>query len=195
MARAKALGFNNFDLKVSRRHGNEPFKVLDRKGNITHYLEASTTSEIKFIRRGDFDDYKNWKDADKISCYVKENREIYIDANYVMLPCCILGSLAFLNIDYNREYYKKHNVYDSVSNYDAGYGLNESFNQLIEELGGYNALDVRYHSIYSILSSNTWQQIWEQKWKDRTSACCIKMCSASSPFSSIEDQEISSVKL
>ena len=187
--RAKALGFKSFSLKTSRRHGNEPFKVLDRKGSITHYLESSDSAPIKFIKKGDFDNVKNWPKADVINCYVKKNQEIYIDANYIILPCCILGSLTYLNIEYNKEYYKEFNVYDSVSNYDAGFGLNESFSKLINEMGGFDNIDASKVSIKDLLESDMWQTIMQKKWKDKDSEVCIKMCSESSPFSSMEDQD------
>ena len=189
--RAKDTGFKSFSLKTSRRHGNEPFKVLDRKGEVTHYLESSDSAPIKFIKRGDFDNVREWPKADVVNCYVKKNKEIYIDANYVTLPCCILGSLTFLNIEYNKEYYKEHNVYDSVSNYDAGYGLNASFTKLVNEMGGFDALDTTKVAIKDLIESDMWQTIWAKKWADKDSEVCIKMCSASSPFSSIDDQTTS----
>jgi MoaA/NifB/PqqE/SkfB family radical SAM enzyme len=187
--RAKDLGFNAFSLKTSRRHGDEPFKVLDRDGTITHYLESSDSAPIKFIKKGDFDNFKKWDKADEIHCYVKKNREIYIDANYITLPCCIMGSLTYLNIDYNKEYYKQYNVYDSVSNYDAGTGLNESFSKLVNDMGGFDAIDASKVDIKSLLESEMWQTIMQKKWKDKDSDVCIKMCSASSPFSTMEDQD------
>ena len=192
---ARSYKFKSFVLKNSRRHGSEPFKVLDRKGKVTHYLESAEKATIKFIKKGDFNEFKKWPQADIINCFVKKNKEIYIDANYIVLPCCILGSFVYLNIDYNKEHYKQFNVYDTVSNFDAGYGLNESFIKLVNDLGGFENIDASKISIDRLLNSNTWQTIWSKKWKDKDSDCCIKMCSASSPFSSMDDQDVLRLEL
>lgn len=186
---AKKYKFHTFVVKNSRRHGDEPFKVLDKKGKITHYLEAADGANIKFIQKNDFDNFKEWPNADHMNCYVKKGKEIYIDANYIMLPCCIMGSFTYLNIDHNRELYKEFNVYDSTSNFDAGYGLNKSFLKLIDRLGGIGSIDTSKRSIKDIMDSDVWQTIWEQVWAEKSSDVCIKMCSASSPFSSVEDQD------
>jgi MoaA/NifB/PqqE/SkfB family radical SAM enzyme len=186
---AKHYGFESFILKNSRRHGIEPFKVLDRTGQITHQLESSDGAVINFIEKNAFKNFKDWPNADVMNCYVKQTKEIYIDANYITLPCCILGSFAYLNIDHNKEIYKDFNVYDSVSNFDAGYGVNENFIKLVNRLGGFDNLDASKKSIKDLIDSDIWQTIWEQAWAERSSDVCIKMCSASSPFSSIADQE------
>jgi hypothetical protein len=123
-----------------------------------------------------------------MNCYVRKSKEIYIDANYITLPCCILGSFTYLNIDQNKEIYNEFDVYDSVSNFDAGYRVNKSFMQLINRLGGFNTIDTSRHTIKELIDSDLWQTIWEQVWSEKSSDVCIKMCSASSPFSSIEDQ-------
>ena len=187
---AEQLGFQTFVLKSSRRHGDEPFKVLDRAGQVTHYLESAEETAIKFIRKDDFVNFKDWPNAGNINCYVKKNKEIYIDANYITLPCCILGSFTYLNIDHNKELYKDFDVYNSVSNFDAGYGVNKNFVEVIDRLGGMDRLDTSKRSIQDLLDSDTWQTIWQQLWDEKSSDVCIKMCSQSSPFSSMDEQDI-----
>jgi MoaA/NifB/PqqE/SkfB family radical SAM enzyme len=184
---AKAIGFTEFKLKNSRRHG-DPFKVLDRDGNVTHYLDASDEATIRIVRKDDFIKYKEWKNAETINCYAKKDKEIFIDAQYNMLPCCILPSFYYLDIDYNKEFYKEFDVYSAASHYDAGYRVRENFNQLIESLGGKEKLNLKNNSIRDIIDSLEWRTVWNNKWQNKESEVCIKFCSANSPFSSIESQ-------
>lgn len=186
-ALAKEYGFVAFNVKNSRRHG-EPFKVLDKAGKTTHYLDAADGATINIIRKEDFIKYKDWTKSSQINCYAKKDKEIFIDAHYTLLPCCILPSFMYLNIDYNAELYKEYKVYSAPSHYDAGYGLQDNFLRLIEELGGVTKLNATSISIKDIIESTVWQTIWERKWKEKSSEVCIKFCSASSPFSSIDDQ-------
>ena len=103
-----------------------------------------------------------WEIYPELTGEWEKDKEIFIDAHYTMLPCCILPSFFYLNIDYNKEYYKEYNLYADVSHYDAGYGIQSNFQQLIEQLGGGIALNTVRHGIKNIIESNVWQTIWDR---------------------------------
>ena len=56
-------------------------------------------------------------------------------------------------------------------------------------MGGFDAIDASKIDIKDLLESEMWQTIMQKKWKDKDSDVCIKMCSASSPFSTMDDQD------
>ncbi len=182
---AKEIGFSNFAVKNSKRFG-KTFTVLDKNGNISHYLDQPEYSPIKFVDKSDLENYQNWNNAKDIECFVLDRKEIYIDAHYTVMPCCLLGS--FLYANYDKELYIKYKVYDESSLVDAGNLAQKETYRIINELGGIknlNALDI---GIEKILSNPTWQSIWYREWENKTSPVCVILCSKDTPFTRIENQ-------
>jgi hypothetical protein len=179
---ATTLGFNSFTVKNSKRFGKK-FPVLDRTGEITHYIEQPTNN-IQPVEFVDLKDYKSWNSD--ISCFTLDDKELYIDAHGHVLPCCLIGS--FLYANYDVELYNKYNLIDSTSIIGIAAKVQLEVFTTIEELGGLQMLDANTHRVKDIMSSKVWQTLVQQKWTTSGSAPCTILCSSKSPFISIADQ-------
>ena len=178
-----SLGFKRFTVKTSKRFGKE-FPVLDKNGNITHYIEQSTTSDIKHINFIDLKDYKKWEST--ISCFTVEEKELYIDAHGHLMPCCLIGSCLYSNYDIGL--YKKYNVADDTSIVSIANEIKYQVFDLINELGGLDSLDSHVYSIKDILNNPVWQELVQQKWATNSSPVCSVLCGSNSPYIKIKEQ-------
>lgn len=187
---AKDMNFEKFTVKNSKRFSGS-FSVLNRDGNVSHCIEQPTESIVNFVRKTDLQDYQSWKEASEVNCMVLKDKEVYIDAHFTIMPCCILAS--FLYSNYDQELYEKYNIYEESSIVDAGIIGQQGVNELVKELGGLSNLNSLSLGIKYIMDTYIWQQIWDFKWKNKSSPACIILCSKSSPFTSIEGQKHVSV--
>lgn len=181
---ANDYGFSNFFTKNSKRFG-QTFKVLDRSGNFSHRLDQPVTSPIKFVKKEEILNFQNWKRSGDIDCFVAHRKEIYIDAHYTTLPCCLLG--AFLYADYNKDLYEKYDVYVDSSIVDAGHIAKTETYRIVNDLGGLDSLNAK-NGIKNIIDSVIWQEIWYKEWKNKSSPVCILLCSKDTPITRIDDQ-------
>jgi len=180
---ANSLGFSSFTVKNSKRFGKQ-FPVLDRIGNITHYIEQPHSSNIQPVEFVDLKDYKSW--TSEIDCLTLDSKELYIDAHGHLMPCCLIGS--FLYANYDVELYSKYNLIDSTSITSIAREVQLEVFETINELGGLGALDAHTHSIKDIMSGEVWQTLVQQKWTTDSSAPCTILCGSKSPFISIAEQ-------
>lgn len=184
-ALAKEHNFKEFIVKNSKRFGST-FPVIDKEGTITHYLDQPDVTPIKFFDKNDLLSYKEWPEADKVNCFVLHDKEIYIDANFTIMPCCLLGS--FLYANYEKTLYKKFGVYEYSSIVDIGKLAQDQTYRIVEELGGFKALDARTNGIENIINAPLWQEIWSREWSNKTSPACIILCGKNTPLTRIENQ-------
>jgi hypothetical protein len=182
---SQQLGFKRFTVKDTRRFETPKFEVLDKTGKITHYLEQPSGTPIKFVDKRDLETYDNWPKKTDINCYALDQQEIYIDAFYRVLPCCILG--AFLYTNYDKDILVNNNLYHNNSVVDFGAKIKQEVLNIVDELGNINALTI---SVKDIIENPVWETIWQTKWEQATSTCCIALCSASSPYITVDDQWI-----
>ena len=177
------LGFSNFSTKDSKRFGKK-FPVLDRTGSIDYYLEPPSNSNIKPVEFLDLKNYKEWKND--ISCFAVDSKELYIDANGYLMPCCIIGS--FLYANYDVELYRKYGVIDETSITSIAREVQLEVFSIIQELGGLDALDSKKHSIKDIMSTEIWQTLMHTKWANKSSSVCKILCGGNGPFIKISEQ-------
>jgi MoaA/NifB/PqqE/SkfB family radical SAM enzyme len=180
---AKELGFTTFNTKDSKRFGKN-FPVLDKQGNIEYYIEPPTTSKVKPVEFLDLKDYKEWKTD--ISCFTVNGKELYIDANGYLMPCCIMGS--FLYANYDVELYRKYGVIDETSITSIAREVQLEVFSIIQELGGLDALDSKKHSIEEIMATNVCQKLIHHKWDNHSSSACKILCGNNGPFIKISEQ-------
>jgi len=180
---ANELGFESFLVKTSKRFGKK-FPVLDKTGNVTHYIEQPISSNIKPVEFVDLKDYKQWQID--VSCFALESKELYIDANGYLMPCCIIGS--FLYANYDTMLYEKYNLLDSTSITGLAREVQLEVFDLIEEFGGFGKLDANIHGIKQIMQQRIWQELVQKKWKERSLSPCKILCGSSSPFIKIHEQ-------
>jgi len=185
LARAREMsreyGFINIEFKDSKRF-KKSFPVLDKAGNITHYLDQPEHSVIEFVGRQQLEDYQRWTKKSEIDCMVKRDKEIYIDANYVVSPCCMVGS--FLNTYYDNELYQRYGLLDGDSIEPVGKQIQVQVFDIVELLGGLEALNALTSPIKDIIENPYWH-----KWATSDSDACIVMCSEDTPYISIEQQK------
>ena len=180
---ATSLGFNSFTVKNSKRFGKK-FPVLNKVGAVTHYIEQPFSSNIRPVEFVDLKDYKQW--TSDVSCFTLDTKELYIDAHKHVLPCCLIGS--FLYANYDVDLYNNYRLIDSTSVVSIAKEVQIEVFNTIKELGGLEALDALTYDIKSILSSEVWQTLIQQKWTTDSSAPCTILCSNNSPFISISEQ-------
>jgi len=177
------LGFSKFSTKDSKRFGKK-FPVLDKKGSIDYYIEPPVNSDIKPVEFLDLKNYKEWKTD--ISCFTVDSKELYIDANGYLMPCCLIGS--FLYANYDVELYRKYGVIDETSITSIAREVQLEVFSIIQELGGLDALDSKKHSIEEIMSTEVWQTLIHHKWDTNSSSTCKILCGNNGPFIKISEQ-------
>ena len=185
---SKKIGFKEFILKDTRRFQNSNFKVLNKDGSFSHNLEPPSNVITKPVPKISLENYQSWDNADKINCFVFNRKEIYIDANFTVLPCCILA--AFLYTNYDKSILIENNLYDETSVNDVGLNTQKQLYEIIDELGGLESLNSKKIGIKNIIDTNEWQTIWKNKWNTKKSAACILLCSLKSPYVSVYDQYV-----
>jgi sulfatase maturation enzyme AslB (radical SAM superfamily) len=177
------LGFAKFSTKDSKRFGKK-FPVLDKLGSISYYIEPPVNGNIKPVEFLDLKNYKEWKTD--VSCFTVAGKELYIDANGYLMPCCIIGS--FLYANYDVELYRKYGVIDETSITSIAREVQLEVFSIIQELGGLDALDSKQHSIKEIMATDVWQNLIRYKWDDHTSSACKILCGNNGPFIKISEQ-------
>lgn len=180
---SKVLGFNRFSTKDSKRFGKQ-FPVLNKKGDVEYYLDPPSDGTVKPVEFLDLKGYKEWKND--ISCFSYDSKELYIDANGYVMPCCLIGS--FLYANYDVELYKRYGVIDETSITSIAREVQLEVFNIIRELGGLEKLDSRIQSIRDIMSTSVWQTLMHTKWKDKSSSACKILCGNSGPFIKISEQ-------
>ena len=183
---ANTMNFEKFTVKNSKRFSGK-FTVLDKNGKHSYCIEQPEETIVKLVRKKDLTNFQEWYDAEKVNCMVYNDREVYIDAHYTMMPCCMLAS--FLYSTYDKELYEKYDIYKESITVDAGIIAQMGVNKLVNELGGLSQLDTVNLGISYILNTYIWQELWKHKWEQKTSPACIMLCSKASPFTSVEGQK------
>lgn len=189
------LGFQKFAVKDTRRFVTDKFKVIDKKGNFRHNLEPWSGTEVESVAKDKIDSsFNQWSTDLDISCYALDGSSIYIDANFNVVPCCIIAS--FLYVNYDIDLYKKYNLYDEATSVNVpGQKVKDQLYDLIEKkFGGLRSLNAKEVGIKDIIDSDQWQTGWKEAWKTNGALACSLMCGKSSPFISIKEQTIKFVK-
>lgn len=185
---ANELGFKKFTAKNTRRFTKNKFPVVNRQGTVTHLLEQPTDTVIEIVDKRLLDStYPEWATTKDIHCGVQKEKDVYIDANYTVMPCCFLSS--FMYTSYDKSILEKYNLYDDTSVNDMGLKIKTQVWELVNELGGLAALDAR-QGLQSIIDSPQWQSIWQDKWNNNGSLTCGLLCSSASPFISLAEQNV-----
>lgn len=161
-ARAKDLGFSLFTEKNSSRFIGEPkFPVFDKEGNTEYHLEPPTDSQLSYVSIDVVKNYKEILGDAEIDCYVKNTKEIYIDAYRNVFPCCFLASAPY-------NYVKLNDIISPVRK-----DMLSQYNSLVNDLGNINALE---HTVQDIIDSVEWQSVWEKYWGEKKLITCAKTC-------------------
>jgi len=169
--RAKEYRFEKFMIKNSSRFLVEPkYDVLDKEGNISHIIEPSTDTVVKFMPKSVMDSYKQVVNEAEIKCHAQTIKEIYIDAYKTIMPCCWVGSIPYT-------YYDPNHISSEIKD-----DMKTQYNKLISELGGIESLNA-LRGIKNVIETEVWQTIWYKKWSDDKFITCARVCGK---FKSVE---------
>ena len=167
------LGFQHFTLKNSSRFILEPsVKVVDRKGNTTHYIEPATDVPLKFIDKKIIHAYKTIVSSSVIHCKAKHEKEIYIDAYGEVLPCCWLASVPYSYINQD----------DAL---EVRIEMSSQHQELVHGLGNINAFT---KPIKDIIESDEYQTAWDAYWTTNKLITCARTCGINTDFAKPRDQ-------
>lgn len=171
---AEKLGFFLFTEKnTSRFIGKPEFDVYDKNGNVDYVLEQPSDSKTSFIPNEYVKNYASILKNAEIDCYVKRTKEIYIDAQRNVFPCCFLASAPYV---YSNE--------DDIAK-DFRTEVYKQYKDLRQTLGNTNALD---QTIRNIINSSNWQNAWEQYWGNKKLLTCARTCGKIKNVSQPKDQ-------
>jgi len=180
---ASELGFKSFVMKDSSRFVvDTEFPVLDKHGNVTHYLQPATESKIVFLKKQDILNYKKIAEDSIIDCYALKYKEIYIDAFGRLFPCCWIASAPYNYIDLESEI--AHVRQEILKQY----------HMLIEDLGGIDNIDTKNRSVKEIVDSEEYQTVWDKYWHEQKLITCARTC-GTNKLSKPRDQFIISEEL
>lgn len=191
---ATTLGFKEFTIKDSRRFTNPKFKVVNPDGSESHVLEPALKTIPIVNKLVLLDTYDVWANSNRISCFALDERDVFIDAHFTVMPCCILSS--FLYTNYDEEILKQYNLHDADTSVNQiGETIKQQVLDTIATLGGFDALNARTNGVKNIIDNAVWQTIWQEQWRTHKSLTCMLMCSKDSPFLSLQKQITSTTQV
>ena len=171
---AKELGFVEFRLKNSSRFIIEPKKaVLNKDGQVTHYIEPATDTPLTFIDRKAIAAYKEIVADSDINCKAQNDREIYIDAYKDFYPCCWIANIPYTPV-----------LDDESAN--VRFEMKKQHDDLMAKIGTYNVLE---RPLEEIIDSEAFQTMWEDNWGKDKLIVCARSCGVNK-FAKCTDQEV-----
>jgi MoaA/NifB/PqqE/SkfB family radical SAM enzyme len=171
---AKELGFAEFRLKNSSRFIIEPKKaVLNKDGQVTHYIEPATDTPLTFIDRKAIAAYKEIVADSDINCKAQNDREIYIDAYKDFYPCCWIANIPYTPV-----------LDDESAN--VRFEMKKQHDDLMAKIGTYNVLE---RPLEEIIDSEAFQTMWEDNWGKDKLIVCARSCGVNK-FAKCTDQEV-----
>lgn len=173
-------GFISFVVKNTSRFIRDPkFNVIDKTGDVTHYLEPPTHMINPIVSQEILNNYKKIVADSVISCVIKKEKQLFIDCKGYLYPCCWIASLPWTEI-------KK----DSPA-YEIKIEMKKQYNNLIRHFRGDDFLSLDKHSIEEILLSNEWKSLGSFLWNDNKFIMCARTCSSTEQkFMKATDQKI-----
>jgi hypothetical protein len=162
--RSIELGFKAFVLKNSARFILEPqVKVVNRTGDIMHYIEPASDTPLKFIDKKIIQAYKQIVNTSVIECKVQKEKEVYIDAHGDLFPCCWIASVPYTYLDPD----------------DAMEVRTEMLRQHHEMVATLGVVNTVLRPINDIIDSPEYQTVWHEYWTTNKLITCARTCGVS----------------
>jgi MoaA/NifB/PqqE/SkfB family radical SAM enzyme len=181
---AQEMGFKNFTMKDSSRFFFDgKFPVYNKDRETIYNLESSQYSEMKFIDRKIVDNYKQVVANADIKCFVKERKEVFIDAQGHLYGCCWIGTVPYQAQD------------EWASLLPIRKEIIDQHNEMIGRFGGYDGISTFIHSVESIIDSETYQTMWNELWGEKKMIMCARICGTNTNLSKPTDQAKTKEKL
>lgn len=182
---AQEMGFEDFVMKDSSRFIlDTKFPILDKNKNVVYHIEPSNYSTLKFIDKKLIDNYKSIVKKTVVDCHALKVKEIYITAQKHVFPCCWLAMIPYQPFD------------DAIELHPIRKDIADQYEELVKSLGGIDRLNGLYHSIQSIIDSESYQTVWDDYWTHNKLITCARSCGVVPElFSTPKDQFITNEKL
>lgn len=179
--RAADMNFVSFSVKASQRFiASSKFEVYNKSGIVTHYLEPSSNLNLDYITKEHLDKFETLSKNAEIKCEVKHSKEVYIDAQKILSPCCYIAPGKYLYTENNllKDSYKK---------------VKQQYLMIVESLGGFEKLNTINNSVEEIINSKEYQTVWDYYWKHNKPIMCVKSCSKIENVMQPKDQFIKQI--
>jgi MoaA/NifB/PqqE/SkfB family radical SAM enzyme len=169
---AKEHGFKEFLEKETARFISKPeFDVLDKDGNISYKLEMPDDSKLNYVPQEAVENFRVIFDEDyTINCNSFKDKEIYIDAEQYLWPCCFLGSIRMAYAAINEPQHEIRQLQFL------------QLDSMVSRLGGLKNINLKNNSIEEIVNRDEWQSIWQDEWYKHKNFTCIRTCSKIQSF-------------
>jgi hypothetical protein len=178
---AEDYGFKNFSVKNSIRFEGESYPVFDKDSKTVYNIKPPLDNVVRFVDKDLIKNYNQWFDSVNIECHVLKNKEIYIDAYKNMYPCCWIASAPYLYNDPTSILYPYKQT------------AVEEFYEVLNSLGGFDAIDLTKKSIKQVMDMPQWQSVWQTHW-DNKILVCAKNC-GNTELTKTQDQIISKINV
>ncbi len=155
---ANQLGFKKFSVKNSKRFNGDVYDVLDQNNNKIYELKPSSDNKIIFFDKKVLQTYKQIVSESSLQCQSKGKKEIYIDFDKNLFPCCYTAADLYL---YSRPTEDLHILRQQSKH---------QMEKIVEGLGGLQTVD-KDNSIKDIFKSNAWKSIWNKQLSDKPLVC------------------------
>jgi|SaaInlV_125m_DNA_1040241.scaffolds.fasta_scaffold09571_3 MoaA/NifB/PqqE/SkfB family radical SAM enzyme len=176
--RANDMNFVSFSVKASQRFITSlKFEVYDKNKNITHYLEPASNIDLNYITKEHLDKFELLSKSAEIKCEVKHSKEVYIDAQKILSPCCYIAPGKYL--------YTETNLLK-----DSYQRVKEQYLMIVESLGGFEKLNTINNTVEDIINSKEYQTVWDYYWSNNKPIMCVKSCSKIDNVMRPQDQYI-----
>lgn len=186
-ALSKEYGFKHFMLIDTFRFVIEDsFDVYDSNMIKTHTLEKSSKSNIAGFPQEYILNYREIVNNTEINCEAKRDGGIYIDANYHLYPCCYIAGTMYNSANYFEPLPGPENV--KIMWRQGHEDIRKSNYQMIDDVGGFDAINLKKHSLEEILEKPTYGNAWEKQWTGCKNSQCAGICGVNRDWSTSSDQ-------
>jgi len=186
--RSKELGFKRFTVKNTTRFiEDKKFNVVDENNNTLYYLEPPSDNKVVFVNNHTILNHKKILGQSEINCYVLGTKEIYIDAQKNVFPCCFLAGTPY-------HYQAKEQPKDELQLHIRQFhdALLDQYHDFVRDLGGIEKLSAVKYSVKEIIERSEWQTVWQKYWDEKKLYTCARVC-GKTEFSKPKDQFVARI--
>lgn len=159
---SKELGFAYFSVKDTSRYvDDQPYKVLDKDGNLLYYLEEPTDTTVAGVDQTLVDNYKAFVKEATLECKALKITQIYLDARKRIYPCGFLGQTDMTMTDYG-------DIVDPLRR--------ESDTENKEAFKTFPEIDLTKTTIKDVMNSKEWNDFFSEYIYDKKLLTCVRNC-------------------
>lgn len=159
---SKEIGFTYFSVKDTARYvDDQPYKVLDKDGNLLYYLEEPSDTKVSGVDQTLVDNYKEFVKEAVLECKALKITQIYLDARKRIYPCGFLGQTDMTMTDYG-------DIVDPLRR--------ESDAENKEAFKTFPEIDLTKNTIKDVMNSKEWNDFFSQYIYEKKLLTCVRNC-------------------